>query len=67
MKYYTHIYENTPAHTETIELVFYTEENHTLLKFICVFHIIINLFLFELSVDAGVAGTALTEENVGLQ
>lgn len=59
------MYENTPVHRYTIALVLHTEE--TLLKFICVFHIIINLFLFELSVGAGVAGTALTEENVGLQ
>lgn len=61
---YTYLWKYTCSHIHTCT-VFYTEE--TLFKFICVFHIIINLFLFELSVDAGVAGTDLTEENVGLQ
>lgn len=56
----THLLTHTYLH-----YVFYTEE--TLLKFICVFCIIINLFLFELSVDAGVAGIDLIEENVELQ
>lgn len=48
-----------------LHYVFYTEE--TLLKFICIFCIIIYLFFFELSVDAGVAGIDLIEENVELQ
>lgn len=48
-----------------LHCVSYTEE--TLLKSVCVFCIIINLFLFELSVDAGVAGIDLIEENVELQ
>lgn len=63
LNYFAHIYRNTPAHT--LCAMFSTPKKPSLSS--CVFYIIINLFLFELSVDAGVAGIDLIEENVELQ